>query len=55
MEKKKIIEEESIEHLITVLSFFLEEPMDAVRYNQACDYVHSWVLYRLPKKLNKKK
>jgi len=41
--------EESIGHLVTVLSVMLEDKMTDESYKQACDYVESWVKYRMPK------
>lgn len=47
----KKIKEESIEHLVTVLSIWLEEPMTDLTYRKSCEYIESWVKYRMPKKL----
>lgn len=47
---KKIVEEEkeeteTIEHMLTVVSVYLEEP-DHKRFKDAVDYVESWLEYR---------
>lgn len=46
--------EEPIERLVTVLSIWLEEPMTDLTYRKACEYVESWVEYRMPRQLIKK-
>lgn len=48
---KKDNTEETIGHLVTVLSVWLEEPMNDLTYRKSCEYVESWVKYRMPKKL----
>lgn len=45
---------ESIEHLVTVLSIWIEDGMSELAYRKACEYVESWVEYRLPKSLKDK-
>ncbi len=54
MTTQTAIEEESVKHLITVLSIWFEEPMTELTYRKSCEYVEAWVEYRLPKKLKKR-
>lgn len=47
----KTMKEETVAHLVTVLSIFLEEPMTELTYKKAQQYIEEWVEYRMPKKL----
>jgi hypothetical protein len=46
LKKNKNIEPESVEHLVTILSCWLESNKDTESYKKCIDYVNEWVEYR---------